>query len=73
MGDPSIVGMLYSLVVLIPGIVVAVRRLHDIDHSGWLFLIVLIPFGAIILIVLMVQDGTQGQNQYSANPKEATP
>ena len=62
---------LYALVVLIPGLAVAVRRLHDVGKSGWMILIALIPIiGAIWLLVLMVTDGNPGENQYGPNPKE---
>jgi uncharacterized membrane protein YhaH (DUF805 family) len=65
--------VLYALAVLIPGIAVTVRRLHDVGKSGWMFLIVLIPLiGAIWLLVLMVTDSNPGENQYGQNPKEAT-
>ncbi|MDZ7741584.1 MAG: DUF805 domain-containing protein [Bacteroidota bacterium] len=64
---------LYALAVLIPGIAVSVRRLHDIGKSGWMILIGLIPLiGAIWLIVLMVTDSNPGENQYGPNPKEVT-
>ena len=72
-GSPGIVGMLYALAVLIPGIAVSVRRLHDTDRSGWWFLIALVPLiGIIVLIVFTVQDGTPSENQYGANPKAET-
>lgn len=61
---------LYSLAVLIPGISVTVRRLHDTDRSGWWLLIPLIPIiGGIVLFIFMVQDSTSGDNQYGSNPK----
>lgn len=61
---------LYSLAVIIPSIAVAVRRLHDIGKSGWMYLIILIPFaGFIWLIVLLATDSQPGDNQYGANPK----
>jgi uncharacterized membrane protein YhaH (DUF805 family) len=61
----------YALAVLIPGLAVSVRRLHDTDRTGWWLLIALIPFiGAIVLLIFMVQDSTPGQNQYGDNPKE---
>ncbi|MDP1666809.1 MAG: DUF805 domain-containing protein [Methylobacter sp.] len=61
---------LYSLAVLIPGIAVTVRRLHDTDRSGWWLLIPLIPvIGGIVLFIFMVQDSTSGDNQYGPNPK----
>ena len=63
---------IYILVVLIPGIAVAVRRLHDTYRSGWWLLIGLIPIlGTIVLLVFMLQDSKPGENQYGANPKEA--
>ena len=72
-GGPGIVGNIYALAVLIPGIAVAMRRLHDTDRSGWWLFIGLIPIvGAIVLLVFLVQDSTPGENQYGANPKEAT-
>ncbi len=62
---------LYALAVLIPGLAVAVRRLHDVGKSGWMILIGLIPIiGWIWLLVLMVIDSKPGENQYGPNPKE---
>lgn len=62
---------LYVLAVLIPGISLTVRRLHDVGKSGWFYFIALIPFiGAIWLLVLLCTDGNAGENKYGANPKE---
>jgi uncharacterized membrane protein YhaH (DUF805 family) len=61
---------IYALAVLLPGIAVAVRRLHDTGRSGWWYLIGLIPLiGAIVLIVFWVQDSQPGENQHGPNPK----
>ena len=69
----GLLGGIYTLAVLIPGIAVSVRLLHDTERSGWWLLIALVPLiGAIVLLVFMVQDSKPGQNQYGANPKEAT-
>ena len=63
---------LYSLAVIIPGIAVSVRRLHDIGKSGWYLLVAFIPFiGALILLYFMVLDSTPGNNEYGPNPKGA--
>jgi uncharacterized membrane protein YhaH (DUF805 family) len=63
----------YVLVLFIPGLAVAVRRLHDIGKSGWMILIALIPvIGAIWILVLMVTDSNPGENLYGVNPKEVT-
>ena len=64
---------LYVLAILIPGLAVVVRRLHDVGKSGWMILIALIPLiGAIWLLVLMVTDSNPGENEYGQNPKEVT-
>lgn len=68
----GLLGGIYSLAVIIPGIAVTVRRLHDINRTGWWALIILIPLiGALVLLVFTVQDSTPGENQYGQNPKEA--
>ena len=69
----GIIGLIYSLAVLIPGLAVSVRRLHDIGKSGWMVFINLIPLiGLIWFIVLTVKDSQPGENQYGPNPKEVT-
>jgi uncharacterized membrane protein YhaH (DUF805 family) len=71
---PSVYGpliySLYNLAVLIPGIAVSVRRLHDTNHSGWWLLINLVPLvGVIVFFLFMVRDSEPHQNQYGPNPK----
>ena len=62
--------MIYTLGVFMPSLAVAVRRLHDTDKSGWMYLLVLIPFvGSIILLVFLATDGKPGNNKWGPNPK----
>ena len=69
--EGGLVANLWSLANLLPGIAVGVRRLHDIDKSGWWTLIFLIPLvGAIILIVWYCTKGTLGANRFG--PEQAT-
>ena len=71
-GLGGILGLLYALAMLIPGIAVSVRRLHDTGRSGWWLLIGFIPFiGWIVVLVFMVLDSQPGDNQYGPNPKAA--
>lgn len=66
----SILYILYVLAVLLPGLAVGVRRLHDTGRSGWWLLISLIPLiGGIVLLVFMCLEGTRGDNKYGADPK----
>lgn len=61
---------LYALAVLIPSIAVAVRRLHDVDKTGWFILIGLIPIiGTIILLILYVTDSKPGTNEWGRSEK----
>lgn len=63
------ISALYGLAVLVPGLALGARRLHDTNKSGWLQLIGLIPIvGAIILIVLFAQPGDPATNNYGAPP-----
>ena len=65
--------MLFLLVSLIPSIAVAVRRFHDQDQSGWMYLLGFIPYiGSIVLIVFMCLDGTKGENRFGPDPKDPT-
>jgi len=63
--------ILYCLAVMIPGLAVAIRRLHDTGRSGWYFLLAFIPVvGSIWLLILFCLNGETGPNQYGENPKE---
>jgi len=65
----QIVAALAGLAMLLPSIAVGVRRLHDLDKSGWWLLIGLIPLiGAIVLIIFFVQKGTTGPNRFGPDP-----
>ena len=78
-GDPGImfwVGCiilgLWVLGTLIPNIAVHVRRFHDQDKSGWMYLLNFIPYvGGLIIIVFMFMEGTRGPNRYGNDPKGA--
>jgi uncharacterized membrane protein YhaH (DUF805 family)/ribosomal protein L40E len=69
----NIVSWIFYLAVLIPSIALGVRRLHDTNRGGLLFLLILIPLaGIIILIVFWAQEGTAGENNFGAEPKQET-
>ena len=66
----GILGVLFSLAVFLPSLAVAVRRLHDLDRSGWWILLAFIPVvGAIILIVWACMPGTPGPNRFGLPPQ----
>ena len=60
---------IWTLVTLVPGISICVRRLHDIGKSGWWYLINLIPLvGQILMIIWFCKDSAP-DNQWGPNPK----
>lgn len=66
----GVITIIFMLAVLVPNLAVAVRRLHDLDKSGWLLLIGLIPFlGGLYLLFLFTQPGTAGPNRFGPDPK----
>ena len=67
----SIIFTLYGIAILIPGMAVTVRRLHDVGKSGWWCLIVFVPLiGWVWMLVLFFTDSQPGANQYGPNTKE---
>jgi len=62
--------IIFSLGVLVPGLAVAVRRLHDIGKSGAYIFVAFIPIvGAILLLVWWAQDSDRNANTYGISPK----
>ena len=47
----------------------AVRRLHDLNSSGWYVLISFVPFGQLLILWLMFKKGTDGVNDYGEPPQ----
>jgi uncharacterized membrane protein YhaH (DUF805 family) len=64
----SPLGTLISLGLLLPNISVAVRRLHDIDRTGWWVLIAFTIIGIILLIIWACTKGTDGPNSHGQDP-----
>ncbi|MCL5971961.1 MAG: DUF805 domain-containing protein [Firmicutes bacterium] len=59
-----VVAYLWLFVLIIPNIAIQVRRLHDINRSGWWILIVLVPIvGSIVLLVFDLLPGVS-PNRY---------
>lgn len=64
-----VLASIFNLVLLIPSISIAARRLHDTGRTGWWQLIIFLPLiGIIVLLVFLIQDSHR-DNEYGANPK----
>ena len=61
----DVLSIFYFLVLLVPSIGLGVRRLHDINFSGWWFAISIIPYvGGLALVFLFVLPGDKKANNY---------
>lgn len=59
-------GNVFSLATLVPSISVSVRRLHDIDRSGWWFLLAFTIIGLLVLIYWACVASDEGENRFGA-------
>lgn len=57
-----------GLVVFVPSIAVSVRRLHDLDSTGWWLLLVFTGIGDILLLAWDCMKGTDGPNRFGPDP-----
>lgn len=59
------------LALLLPGLGLSVRRLHDINKSGWWLLLALVPFiGQIVILVWAAQKGDAAANDFGEAPTD---
>ena len=65
----GILFMLFILAVLVPTVAVTVRRLHDAGYSGWLYLLMLIPWlGGLILLIFTLLPPSPAGAKYDPVP-----
>ena len=57
---------LFNIVCIIPSLSVTVRRLHDVNKSGWNMLWALTIIGAFYVLYLEIIKGSEGDNDYGA-------
>ena len=57
-------GMIYLLATVIPSISIGVRRMHDVNQSGWMM------FVPVYSTLLALTEGTPGPNQFGPDPSE---
>ena len=58
------INLIFSLILIIPSIAVACRRLHDVNKSGWWQLIWLTIIGGILLLIWYFKEGEKRKNRF---------
>jgi uncharacterized membrane protein YhaH (DUF805 family) len=67
--EQIILTVIAELIIALPGLAVSVRRLHDLDKSGWFVLLAFVPLvGSIILVIWFCMRGTAGSNRFGPDP-----
>ena len=67
--DYTIFGIIFNLAVFLPTWAVAIRRLHDVNRSGWWILINLTIIGIIPFVYwVCVKKSDEGENRFGSNP-----
>ena len=65
-----VAAFVFGVMLLLPGLAVTVRRLHDTDHSGWWSLVGLVPFfGTVVMLIFLLTESEPGQNRFGPCPK----
>lgn len=62
-GPSDVLSSIYNLAVLLPSVGVGVRRMHDVNKSGWF---ILVP---IYNLILALRKGTKGENRFGSDPR----
>ena len=57
-----------QLFITIASTCLVIRRLHDVDRSGWWYLIVFTIVGMIPLLIWYCTKGTEGDNRFGKDP-----
>jgi len=69
--NPGLFAPLIGLGLFLPGWAVAIRRLHDLDRTGWWFLVVFTIVGIILLLIWACKSGVKGPNRFGPDPLAA--
>lgn len=66
----GLLSAIYTLAMILPGLGVSIRRLHDTGRSGWWFLITIIPvIGLLVFLYFALLDSDPDSNDYGVSPK----
>ena len=60
---------IWTLAVLVPGVALVVRRLHDVGKRGWFYLWILVPLAGYIIMLIQLLKDSGPDNQWGPNPK----
>jgi len=65
----NIITALFLFLWILQYFPLSIRRLHDLNASGWYVLLTFVPFGQLLILWLMFKKGTTGPNKYGPPPE----
>ena len=72
--DYNIFAIIFELAVFLPSLAVTIRRLHDVNRSGWWILINLTIIGIIPFAYwTCMKKSDEGENKFGSNPSKVNP
>ena len=65
----SVLSFIFELTVMIPSFAVEIRRLHDVNRSGWWIFINLTIIGVIPFVYwIVIKKSDEGENKFGRKP-----
>lgn len=62
------IALIYFALCLIPNLSIAVRRLHDINKSGWYLLLYFVPLGSLVILIFTCTESDSNENEWGKPP-----
>ena len=59
---------IYIALCFIPNISISVRRLHDINKSGWYLLLHFVPLGGLVILIFACTESDPNENKWGKPP-----
>lgn len=63
----------FAIFTAVAGLALTIRRLHDVDRSGWWLLLYFTVIGVFVILYWTVCRGTNGENRYGEDPLQQNP
>ena len=60
--------VIFTLATIIPSTAVMVRRLHDVNRSGWWYFVMFTIIGIIPFVYWLCKKGGEGDNRFGIKP-----
>jgi uncharacterized membrane protein YhaH (DUF805 family) len=64
----KMIPLILGLALFLPALAVQIRRLHDLDRTGWWAPLRFVPILGLLMLVFCMLKGTEGPNRFGPDP-----